>query len=68
MKKLLLVCALALSIASFADNGKIVKKVSVNNRKAVACCTVATVTVCGYADEPLCDRARAKYLQKESRS
>ena len=61
MKKLLLVCALALSTAIFAGNGKVVKKLEVKKKNAVACCTVGKYTECGYAWEPLCDRVRANY-------
>lgn len=64
MKKLFLVCFLAMSVVSFAVTSKPAKKVKVKKNKAVACCTVGKYKECGWAWEPLCDRARAHYHQQ----
>lgn len=59
MKKVILITLLSIGTCAFAANPKKVKPLK--KTKAVACCTVGTVTECGFSFEPLCDRARAKY-------
>ena len=60
MKKLLFAAVLFASISSFANSGKVVNRIDVKPT-AVACCVVGPFKSCGYAWEPLCDRARAQY-------
>ena len=63
MKKLVLICFLAMGVVSFAGTGNVVKKAKLKKSKSVACCTVGPYRECGYSFEPLCDRARAHYPQ-----
>lgn len=62
MKKIIVIALLVIGTSSFAANPKKVEKVK--KEKAVACCSVGEFTECGFPDEPLCDRARAKYCAK----
>ena len=62
MRKIILITLLAIGTSSFAANPK--KAKTMKKAKAVACCTVGSVTECGFSFEPLCDRAREKYCAK----
>ena len=62
MKKLLFMMFLFIGTLSFANSGKEIDPIKEKKVEAtVACCQVGPIRVCGWANEPLCDRARGLY-------